>query len=232
MAAIYAHRGASREFPENTIPAFRRAVELGVPGIELDVHLSADGVPVVLHDETVDRTTENVGPVSSFSADELAAMDAGGGEGIPTLASVVDVVAGKTTLNIEVKAAEAADAVLALLKSRPDLDWAISSFDWDVLRHARRTSGEAVLWPLTIGATDEAIALAQEIGATQLNLLDQAVDEDIVRFLLELGIKSWIWTVNDPERAQTLIDWGVTGICTDDPALMMERLLGSGGEEG
>ncbi|MGB3328040.1 MAG: glycerophosphodiester phosphodiesterase family protein [Thermomicrobiales bacterium] len=232
MAAIYAHRGASREFPENTIAAFRRAVELGVPGIELDVHLSADGVPVVLHDETVDRTTSESGPVSSFTASQLAAMDAGGGEGIPTLAEVIDVVEGKVRLNIEVKAADAADAVLALVQRRPDLDWAISSFDWDVLRHARRTQADAELWPLTIGATDEAIALAQEIGATQLNLLDQAVDADIVRFLLDLGIESWIWTVNDPDRAMTLIAWGVTGICTDDPALLLDRLAASGGQQG
>lgn len=230
MASIYAHRGASREFPENTIAAFHRALELGVPGIELDVHLSADGVPVVLHDETVDRTTNASGPVSAFTAMELAALDAGGGEGIPTLADVVDLVAGKTRLNIEVKVAEAADAVLALVADRPDLDWAISSFVWDVLRHARNTSSDAVLWPLTIGATEEAIALAQEIGATQLNLLDQAVDADIVRFLLDLGIESWIWTVNDPDRAAHLIGWGVTGICTDDPALMMQRLASPAGK--
>ena len=224
MAAIYAHRGASREYPENTIPAFRRAVELGAPGIELDVHLSADGVPVVIHDETVDRTTGNAGSVSTFTAAQLASMDAGGGAGIPSLAEVISVVAGRARLNIEVKAAEAAQAVLGLVDDHPDLDWAISSFDWDVLRHARTVSADAALWPLSIGASEEAIALAQEIGATQLNLLDQAVDADIVRFLQDLGIESWIWTVNDPERARTLVEWGVTGLCTDDPATLL-RLL-------
>ena len=231
MAAVYAHRGASREFPENTMAAFRRAVELGVPGIELDVHLSADGVPVVLHDETVDRTTGETGPVASWTADQLAAMDAGGGEGIPTLREVIDLVVGRTMLNIEVKAAAAADAVLALVEQSPNLNWAISSFDWDVLRHARGVDPDASLWPLAIGATEEAIALAREIGATQLNLLDQAMDADIVRFLLDLGIESWIWTVNDPERARTLVDWGVTGICTDDPAAML-RELGQGSRAG
>ncbi|MGN6030519.1 MAG: glycerophosphodiester phosphodiesterase [Thermomicrobiales bacterium] len=230
MAAVYAHRGASREYPENTLAAFGRALELGVPGIELDVHLSADGVPVVLHDETVDRTTNASGPVSAFTAADLAALDAGGREGIPTLSQVIALVAGKTRLNIEVKVADAADAVLALIADRTDLDWAISSFVWDVLRHARRTSADAILWPLSIGATEEAIALAQEIGATQLNLLDQAVDADIVRFLLDLGIESWIWTVNDPDRAAQLIEWGVTGICTDDPALMMRRLASTAGK--
>jgi glycerophosphoryl diester phosphodiesterase len=230
MAAVYAHRGASREYPENTLAAFQRALELGVPGIELDVHLSADGVPVVLHDETVDRTTNASGPVSAFTAADLASLDAGGGEGIPTLSQVIDLVAGKTRLNIEVKVADAADAVLALVANRTDLDWAISSFVWDVLRHARGTSTDAILWPLSIGATEEAIALAQEIGATQLNLLDQAVDADIVRFLLDLGIESWIWTVNDPDRAAQLIEWGVTGICTDDPALMMRRLASTAGK--
>jgi len=231
MADIYAHRGASREYPENTIAAFRRAVELGVPGIELDVHLAADGVPVVLHDETVDRTTGRAGAVASFTSAELGAMDAGGGQGIPTLAEVIALVEGRTRLNIEVKAAAAGDAVLAVVAEHPALDWAISSFDWDVLRHIRRASPEATLWPLSIAATEEAIALAQEIDATQLNLLDQAVDADIVRFLGDLGIESWIWTVNDPDRAAALVAWGATGICTDDPALMV-RQLGQPAEKG
>lgn len=232
MATICAHRGASREFPENTIAAFSRAVALGVPEIELDVHLSADGVPVVLHDETVDRTTKHQGTVSAFTAAELGAMDAGGGEGIPTLDAVIALVAGRTRLNIEVKAAAAADAVLELVARNPTLDWAISSFDWDVLRHARKYDADAPLWPLTIGATEAAIALAQEIGATQLNLLDQAVDADIVRFLDDLGIASWIWTVNDPDRARDLVAWGVTGICTDDPALMLDQLGHNAGRKG
>lgn len=224
MADVYAHRGASREFPENTIAAFRRAIELGVPGIELDVHLSADGIPVVIHDETVDRTTNATGPVASWTAAELAAMDAGDGEGIPSLSDVIDLVVGKTRLNIEVKAAAAADAVLVLVEQSQNLDWAISSFDWDVLRHVRNARADAALWPLTYGATEEAIAFAQEIGAVQLNLVDEAVDADIVRVLLELGIGSWVWTVNDPERAATLAAWGATGICTDQPAALLSRL--------
>lgn len=224
MTIVCAHRGASRELPENTIPAFQRAVELGVREIELDVHLSADGVPVVIHDETVDRTTGRRGTVSSYTAADLGAMNAGNGFGVPSLAEVIAVVAGKARLNIEVKAAAAADAVLSLVAQHPELEWGISSFDWDVLRHARAQDADAALWPLTIGATSEAIALAQEIAATQLNLLDQAVDADIIRFLQDLGIASWIWTVNDPARAVDLVAWGASGICTDDPALMLAQL--------
>ncbi len=75
MVGIYAHRGASAEFPENTLAAFRRALELAVEAIELDVHLSADGVPVVIHDQTVDRTTDGSGAVHEMTVVELQALD-------------------------------------------------------------------------------------------------------------------------------------------------------------
>ncbi len=118
MVGIYAHRGVSAEIPENTLAAFHRALELGAEGIELDVHLSADGVPVVIHDQTVDRTTDGSGAVHEMTVAELQAFDAGGGERIPTLADVLDLVEDKLHVDIEVKADRAADAVLQALWRR------------------------------------------------------------------------------------------------------------------
>ena len=81
------------------------------------------------------------------------------------------------------------------------------------------------LQPLTIGATEEALACAVEVGARQLNLFNAAVDEDIVAFLRERKLGAWVWTVNDPARAADLVRWNVAGICTDDPARLQASLL-------
>jgi glycerophosphoryl diester phosphodiesterase len=224
MIPIFAHRGASAERPENTLIAFARALEIGTFGIELDVHLTRDGVAVVIHDESVDRTTNGAGLVSDLTLEEIENLDAGSGERVPTLEAVCDLVVGRAYLNIEVKADVAAGAVIRQVLARPTLDWGISSFDWDVLRFVRSKNARADLQPLTIGATEEALSLATEIGARQLNLLDAALDEDIIAFLGERGLGVWVWTVNDPARAADLVRWGVSGICTDDPALMQKAL--------
>ncbi len=222
MANVYAHRGASIEFPENTLAAFRRALELGVEGIELDVHLSADGVPMVIHDATVDRTTNGTGAVADLTQAELQALDAGNGERIPTLAEVFDLVGNRLHVDIEVKANTAGEAVLNELHGR-DLRWLISSFKWDVLRFVRSRDAGAELWPLANGASDEAIAVAHEIGAKALAISHQGMDEDIAAHIKEQGLDFWVWTVNDPSLAETLVEWGAIGICTDDPATIQAR---------
>ncbi|HEU0165287.1 MAG TPA: glycerophosphodiester phosphodiesterase family protein [Thermomicrobiales bacterium] len=224
MVNVYAHRGASAEQPENTIAAFRRALEIGMYGIELDVYLSKDGVAVVIHDSSVNRTTNGSGELSDLDFAEIRALDAGRGESVPTLEDVIALVAGKTHLNIEVKADAAADEVLRLASQASGLSWGISSFDWDVLRYARRRDSGIDLWPLGIGATEDALKVVQEIGANQLNLFDPAIDEDIVAFLAERGIGTWVWTVNDPARAALLAEWGATGICTDNPRVIQDAL--------
>lgn len=223
MTGVYAHRGASIEFPENTLAAFRRAVELGVEGMELDVHLSADGHPVVIHDETVDRTTNGSGAVANLTLAELQELDAGQGERIPTLGEVLDVVGDALRVDIEVKANAAGAAVLKELDGR-DTRWLISSFKWDVLRYVRTQSADAELWVLTVGASDDAIATAKEIGAPVLAILHQGIDEDIVQFLKEQGLGFWVWTVNDPDLARKYAGWGAVGICTDDPAGIQKAL--------
>ena len=148
---IYAHRGASAEFPENTMASFQRAIDLGAGGIELDVHLSSDGVPVVIHDETLDRTSDATGPVDGLTAAELASLDAGRGYGVPSLAEVLDLIGTSLHVNIEIKSNRAGQAVIDEVGRRPELRWAISSFDWDVLRFVRHELPTADLWPLTYG---------------------------------------------------------------------------------
>ena len=230
MSKIYAHRGASAEYPENTLAAFRRALELGVEGIELDVHLSSDGVPMVIHDATVDRTTNGSGAVAEMDREELQALDAGNGETIPTLGEVLDLVGNRLHIDIEIKANAAGEAVLREVDGR-DLRWLISSFDWDVLRHVRSRRSDVELWPLTVAASEEAIAVAREIGAPALAIWHKALDADVVAHLNAQGLGFWPWTVNDPDVAATLVEWGAIGICTDDPAHLQVR-LNAGASEG
>lgn len=221
MAGVYAHRGASVEYPENTLAAFRRAVDLGVDGIELDVHLSADGHLVVMHDETVDRTTNGSGAIEEMTLAEIKALDAGNGESVPTLGEVLDLVGRALHVDIEVKANAAGEAVLKELEGR-NSRWLISSFKWDVLQYVRSRDAEADLWPLTVGASDDAIAMAKEIGAPALAISRKGLDEDVARYLHEQGLDFWVWTVNDPDEARKFAEWGAIGICTDNPALIQK----------
>lgn len=221
MPRIYAHRGASAELPENTLPAFARAIEVGAFGIELDVHLTRDGIPVVIHDETVDRTTNGTGAIADFDLAELTRLDAGDGSIIATLDQVLDLVGEALHIDIEVKAAAAADAVLLVTTARPALRFAVSSFDHDVLRHVRGKAPGLELWPLTIGATDNALATAAELESPYLAIHEGFVNSDIMAYLKSRSLEAWVWTVNDPERAAQLASLGVAGICTDDPARLV-----------
>lgn len=223
---IYGHRGAPAELPENTLAGFRRAVELGVYGIELDVHLSKDGVAVVCHDETLDRTTNATGAIADFTVGELREVDAGNGEYVPTLAEVLELVQGKLHVDIEVKANAAGAAVLEDVKKFPDLHWLVSSFDWDVLRYVREQDDSADIWVLTMGATDDAIAVYKDLNASALAIWQKAVDEDIAKFLNDQSIPWWPWTVNDTERARQMFGWGAIGICTDDPGMKIPEANG------
>src|SRR5215207_9901459 len=119
---IYAHRGASVDHPENTLRAFRHALALGVDGIELDVHATADGIPVVIHDRDIRRTTTGVGYVDETPLARLETFDAG----------------DAARLDVEIKGLGSERAVLEVLAKYPAVTWAISSFDWNTLRTVRR----------------------------------------------------------------------------------------------
>jgi len=224
--AIYAHRGASIEQPENTLAAFRRAIEIGAPGIEIDVHLTADGVPVVIHDSSVDRTTNGEGQVAELTLAQIREFDAGNGERIPTFRETLDVVAGRCKLDIEVKASDAAAAVLAEIAHYPNLDWLISSFRWDSLEFVREQDPDAELWVLSYDATPEAVAMGKKLGASALNLAYSFVNKDVVDRVKAEGIDVGVWTINDVDEAKRQREYGVVAICSDDPEALRDVYAG------
>ena len=150
MTRVYAHRGDSAAYPENTLLAFRKAMESGAYGVELDLHATADGTVVVIHDRSLERTTTGRGYVDEMTLAAVREADAGSGERVPTFAEVLELVGDRLHFDLEVKQPGIEAAVLDVLSAFPATRWAISSFDWEILKRLRELSPAAELWPLAM----------------------------------------------------------------------------------
>jgi glycerophosphoryl diester phosphodiesterase len=217
MTRIYAHRGASAIHPENTLRAFRQALAIGVDGIELDVHATADGIPVIIHDRDVGRTTDGAGYVDDIPLARVQTFDAGDGERVPTLAEVLALVGDAALLDVEIKAIGIERVVLDVLAQHPTVTWAISSFAWDTLRTVRRLDPVAEVWPLAERVCDDLIAIAAELASPTVSLFTGAYTAETAARLHDAGLRAVVWTVNDPREARRVADLGAFALCTDDP---------------
>lgn len=217
---IYAHRGASADHPENTLTAFEAAMQVGAHGIELDIRATSDGVPIVSHDGGLRRAWAIDRAIGGLSLHELRET----APAIPTFAEVLALVADRIHLDIEIKEAGVEAAVLDLLTDVPRDRWAISSFDWDILREIRGLDGSAELWVLCLAASTGAIEAADGLQATTLAIEHTAVTPDVLRRMSGIGRRVMAWTVNDPRRAADLANGGVAAICTDDPATILDAV--------
>lgn len=228
---LWAHRGASGAAPENTMAAFRGAEEAGADGIELDVQLSRDGVPVVIHDDTVDRTTDGGGAVGRLLLRELRALDAGSwfgpsfaGEAVPTLEEVLDWAGGRLRLNVEIKAAAAGSAVLELLRAFPRARILLSSFDHALLVRLRQADPDLPLgFLLDSPFWRRAVQRAAACGAESLNPRHDHVSGSMVATCHRLGLLVYPWTVDEPGRLERLVRLGVDGAFTNVPAEAVRR---------
>jgi glycerophosphoryl diester phosphodiesterase len=227
--ALMAHRGNSGLAPENTLAAFGKALETPAEWIELDVHLSADGEVVVMHDATVDRTTDGQGAIAELTLAELKKLDAGSwfgpefaGETVPTLAEVVGLVGSRIRLNVEVKSSadpQSSRKVVAVLRDGGVLERSlISSFGLEALLETRRHWHDPVLGLITGKAADLEIAIAQELQ--WFNVHFGQVDVALARQAHAAGLKLTIWTMDDPQQWNHFAAQGVDSICTNVPHLM------------
>lgn len=236
--AVIAHRGASGEAPENTLAAFRRALELGADAVELDVHLSADGVPVVIHESLLDRTTDGRGLVKDYPLDALRRLDAGrwlgerfAGERIPTLAEALEVLRSVRVI-VEIKngpvyypgiAARVADTVRAVGHRAVT----VSSFDHPVLLEVRQAAPDLSTAALYMGRFTDPLWPARETGADVLQPYWAWITPDLVEAAHAAGLRVEAWTVDEPHHARFVIDLGVDGIITNFPdrlrALLAQR---------
>ena len=239
---VYAHRGGAALAPENTIAAFDRGMAEGADGLEFDVRLSRDGVPVVHHDPTVERTTNGRGPVSALTADELARLDAGGhfvldgafpfrgqGIGVPRLEEVVRRYPD-ARLIVEMKddTADLAEAVVRVLSKADALDRTeVASFHVRPVIAARR-AGDGV----RTGASHPEVRGAlygswcglspRKPAYHGFQIPEKAgrlriITPRFVRCVSRAGLSVNVWTVNEEADMRRLLDWGVTGLITDRP---------------
>ncbi len=233
-----AHRGASRAAPANTLAAFEKAVELGADGIEFDVHLSADGVPVVIHDFTVDATTDGSGRVAEMKLAQLEELDAGSyfdpafaGERIPTLEQVLEAVGERLLLNIELKSTSLRDnglerAVIAQVE-RHGLDDRVilSSFNPLSLRRAKRDAPHiptGLLYALDLPLPLRRAWLAFLVPHEARHPEHRMVDARYMAWARRHGYRVNVWTVDDPDEMRRLIGLGVDSIITNVPGVLHE----------
>ena len=219
MVLRIGHRGAAGHAPENTLLSFEKAVLLGCDMTELDVHLCGSGELVVIHDETVDRTTDGVGSVSGLTLNELKLLDAGQGEEIPTLYEVLSLLRGMIGLNIELKGLGTAKPVHDLVK---ELGWGnndltISSFDWGMLKEYRVLDFNARLGVLTFKNHGEAMGFAEQIDAYSINPYHLLLNKKYVEEAHNKGFMVYSWTPNKESEIKHAIQKGVDGVISDYP---------------
>ena len=219
MVLRVGHRGAAGHAPENTLKSFSRAIELGCDMTELDVHLCGSGELVVIHDESVDRTTDGSGEVADLTLGELKQLNAGQEEKIPSLEEVLRLLKGRIMLNIELKGLGTAEPVYRLVDS---LGWRgenllITSFYWAMLNEYRMLDPEARLGPLTYDNLKDAMGFAKEVNAHCINPYHGHLSLDYIEEAHHNGFKVYSWTVNEPKDIQHIIDLGVDGVISDYP---------------
>ena len=218
---IYGHRGASAEEPENTLRAFRRALAIGADGLEFDVQVTADRVPVIIHDRMLDRTTDASGPIDLRTLESLREVDAGKQERVPTLAQALELIGDRAHLDVEIKQGGIEREVLDVLGQFLQARWAISSFDWTVLEAIRAQSPSAEIWLLAVVVADALFHAARHVNASGVSLHARALTDETAERLRAAGLDIVIWTVNDPPEALRVSNLGAKGLCTDDPVLIL-----------
>jgi glycerophosphoryl diester phosphodiesterase len=237
---VIAHRGARALAPENTLAAFRRAREEGARWIETDVKLTHDGIPIIMHDDTLDRTTDGKGPVADITWADMQKLDAGSwfdlaykGEHVPRLAEVLRfVLEHNMRINLELKPCPGraqATAMVTLIEAAkiwphdrpPPL---ISSFDIEALMIAAGLHPE---WPrglLLEEWRDDWADLVHKTKASVINLDADLLTEERVEAIVKTRLPVLAFTISDPARAKELLHWGVKAVFSDNPGTIIKAL--------
>lgn len=233
---LLAHRGDSRVAPENTLPAFESALRLGVDLVELDYHQSADGVPVVFHDDDLDRCTDACAlwggqelPLTAKTWSELCRLDAGGwfaahfaGTRLAKLEDALRLICPRAGCMIERKSGDAATCVALLRRLAVVERCVVTAFEWPFLAECHALAPELALGALgTEPLTPERLNEAQRLGVRVVGWDDAFITAEHVRLVHSRGLRAWVWTVDDPRRAEELISWGIDGLISNVPGQML-----------
>jgi glycerophosphoryl diester phosphodiesterase len=225
MAIIIGHRGAPVDEPENTLGSFRRALAVGVAAVELDIQLTKDGRLIVIHDETLDRTTNGRGPVRDFTLAELKRLDAGRGEPVPTLEEVFDLVQGQAHLMVELKQPEAAGALLDFFQAHRTFEAAtIISFWHPAVKALKDAEPRLDTGVLMVGCPADPLGLARAARADTLALNFRYVNRELVDAAHQQDIKVMVWNIDDPETLEPYLAMNLDAICTNRPGEIIDYL--------
>ncbi|WP_024609136.1 glycerophosphodiester phosphodiesterase family protein [Pseudoalteromonas sp. TAB23] len=227
---VFAHRGASGDFPENTKSAILEALKVGVDGIEVDIQSSLDDY-MLIHDSWLDRTTSGKGRVSNFTAHELSKLDAGNGEQIPTLQQLFDWNNNKSLLNIELKHTFELERFVAQLEENIEANKIskanilVSSFD----HHQLQWLKSKLPW-LKIGALTSSIPINYAKFASDLNAYSVHADKTFINKAFaddakKRGLKIYAYTVDREQDIALMLEYGIDGIFTNYPARTKAYLL-------
>lgn len=227
---VIGHACAGGEAPANTLAGVRQCLDAGAEAMEIDVQLTSDGIPILMHDTTVDRTTNLHGDVRSLTQAQLAAADAGDGEPVPTLADVLDLVAGRLTVMCELKAtpgeadhdARLVDAVMDTLRSHDATYWsAIHSFDATIVERARQVephiSATIITGPVSGDEVPRLLSRLLKRHGQAISVYHPSVDPALVTAAKRRQVTVWTWTPDSEADWQRVIDAGVDGIITNYP---------------
>lgn len=227
---VLGHACAAGEAPANTLAGVRACIAAGVEGMEIDVQLSSDGVPVLMHDDTVDRTTNLSGPVREKTFAELQAADAGSGEAVPALDQVLRLVAGRFTVMCELKATPDApdqdqacvDAVVEVIRKHNAESWtAIHSFNPVMVERARNTepriSATIITGPVHGEQVDRLLGALLKRNGQAVSVEHHCIDRALIEKAKRRQVTVWAWTADSPEDWARIVEAGVDGIITNVP---------------
>lgn len=226
---VIGHRGARGHAPENTLLALDTGIRLGAHWLEFDVQL-ADGELWLMHDLTVDRTTDGKGLLADMEAAQIRTLDAGRGQNVPTLRDALDLVENRVPVNIELKnwngCAQAVAAVLRdyIAEGWPAERFMVSSFHHPELWEFRALLPEIPTGALICGVPLDWAALATEVGAGTLSISDEFVDEKLIRDAHARDLQLFVYTVNELDEMRRMLSLGVDGIFTDYPERALQIL--------
>ena len=250
---VIGHRGYSAFAPENTLPSFKLALAAGADLVELDYHHSKDGIPVVIHDGELDRTTDAVKKwvqtkirVGTRTVAEIQSLDAGSwfdaryaGTKIPTLAEALDFIQQGGVTLIERKAGDAATCIKLLREKSLVNQVVVQSFDWDYIRDFHAQAPEQVLGALgppssradgkKLSTEEKVLSAAwldavEKTGTRLVVWSGKSVTKEAIQMAQRRGFKVWVYTIDDPAHAGQLLDAGVDAIITNNPSLIWKAL--------
>ena len=211
---MISHRGAHQTRPENSIPAFLRAIELGAEAIELDVHGTKDGTVVVHHDRVVNAPDRSPRRISDLSLSELQEFRLDDGIEIPTLAAVLDAIESKATVYVEIKASLIEPLVVRVIREH-SATCAVHSFDHRIVKTVKSIFPAIRTGVLQVARHVDPVAALAAAGAEDLWQDVSYIDEDLVARAHRINARVIAWTANEAEQWETLRRMGVDGICTD-----------------